>query len=65
MCKNKFVLFSIVYFELFIENLRCASAILCTPDPLTLQSQQSGGMGLISSRAPPLERHGKGSQTFN
>ena len=32
-------------------------------NPQTLQSEQSDGMGSIPGRAPPLERHGKGSQT--
>ena len=31
-------------------------------NPLALQSEQSGGMGLIPGRAPPLECHDKGSQ---
>ena len=30
-------------------------------NPLTLQSEQSGGVGLIPDRAPPLERHDKES----
>ena len=29
--------------------------------PLTLQLEQSGGVGSSPSRAPPLERHDKGS----
>ena len=32
-------------------------------NPLTLQPEQSGGVGLIPGRAPPLERHDKGWQT--
>ena len=32
-------------------------------NPLTLQSVQSGAVGLIPGRAPPLEHHDKGSQT--
>ena len=31
-------------------------------DPLTLQSEQSGGVGSILKRAPPLERHDKESR---
>ena len=36
-------------------------AQLCSP--LTLQPEQSGGVGLKAGRAPPLERHDKGSRT--
>ena len=32
-------------------------------NPLTLQPELSGGAGSIPSRAPPLERHDKGSRT--
>ena len=32
-------------------------------NPLTLQPEQSGGVGSNSGRAPPLERHDKGSWT--
>ena len=32
-------------------------------DPLTLQSAQSGGVGSIPGRAPPLQRHDKASRT--
>ena len=32
-------------------------------NPLTLQSKQSGGVGLIPGRTPPLERHDKGLPT--
>ena len=32
-------------------------------NPLTLQSEQSGGVASIPGRAPPLERHDKGSRT--
>ena len=32
--------------------------------PPTLQPEQSGGVGWNPSRAPPLERHGKGSWTL-
>ena len=32
-------------------------------DPLTLQPEQSGGVGSSPGRAPPLERHDKGSRT--
>ena len=32
-------------------------------NPLTLQSEQSGGVGLIPNRMPPLERYDKGSRT--
>ena len=31
--------------------------------PLTLQPEQSGGVGSIPGRAPLLERHDKGSHT--
>ena len=31
--------------------------------PLTLQPEQSGGVGLNPGRAPPLERHNKGLRT--
>ena len=31
-------------------------------NPLTLQPEQSGGVGSIRGRAPPLERHDKGSR---
>ena len=30
---------------------------------LTLKSEQSGGVGSSPGRAPPFERHGKGSRT--
>ena len=30
-------------------------------NPLTLRPEQSGGVGLNPGRAPPLERHDKGS----
>ena len=30
-------------------------------NPLTLQPEQSGGVGSSPGRAPPLERHDKGS----
>ena len=32
-------------------------------NPLTLQAEQSGGEGSDPDRAPPLERHDKGSRT--
>ena len=32
-------------------------------NPLTLQPEQSGGVGSISGRTPPLERHDKGLRT--
>ena len=32
-------------------------------NPLTLQPEQSGGEDSISGRAPPLERHDKGTRT--
>ena len=32
-------------------------------NPLTLQPEQSGGVGSNPGRAPPLERHDKGSRT--
>ena len=32
-------------------------------NPLTLQPEQSGGVGSSPGRAPPLERHDKGSRT--
>ena len=32
-------------------------------NPLTLQPEQSGGVDLRRGRAPPLERHDKGSRT--
>ena len=32
-------------------------------NPLTLESEQSGGVRLIPRRALPLERHNKGLQT--
>ena len=31
-------------------------------NPLTLQPEQSGGVGSNPGRAPPLERHDKGSR---
>ena len=31
-------------------------------NPLTLQSEQSGGVGSNPGRAPPLERHDNGSR---
>ena len=43
---------------LFIEGV---VEQLC--NPLTLQSEQSGGVGSIPCRAPPLERHDKGPRT--
>ena len=32
-------------------------------NPLTLQPEQSGGVGSIPGRTPPHERHDKGSRT--
>ena len=32
-------------------------------NPLTLQPEQSGGVGSSPGRVPPLERHDKGSRT--
>ena len=32
-------------------------------NPLTLQPEQSGGVGSSPGRAPPLERHDKGLRT--
>ena len=32
-------------------------------NPLTLQSEQSGGVGSLPGRTPPLERHDKGLRT--
>ena len=32
-------------------------------NPLTLQPEQSGGVGSNPRRAPPLERHDEGSRT--
>ena len=32
-------------------------------NPLTLQPEQSAGVGSSPGRAPPLERHDKGSRT--
>ena len=32
-------------------------------NPLTLKLEQSGGVGSIPGKTPPLERHDKGSRT--
>ena len=32
-------------------------------NPVTLQLEQSGGVGSIPSKTPPFERHEKGSRT--
>ena len=44
-----------------IEDFEGVVAPWC--NPLTLQPEQSGGVGSSPSRAPPLERHDKGSRT--
>ena len=43
----------------------CAHEGVVVPwcNPLTLQPEQSGGVGSIPCRAPPLECHDKGSRT--
>ena len=41
--------------------LACVVAPWC--NPLTLQPEQSGGVGSSPGRTPPLERHDKGSRT--
>ena len=44
-----------------LEALKGDVAQWCNPlTPLTLQPELSGGMGSISDRTPPLERHDKG-----
>ena len=46
---------------MFIERFEGVVAQWC--NPLTLQPEQSGGVGSKPGRAPPLERHDKGSRT--
>ena len=52
------MLFSVSLNFLFIE-------VVVAPwcNPLTLQPEQSGGVGSNPGRAPPLDRHDKGLQT--
>ena len=47
--------------ENFLDSLEGVVGPWC--NPLTLQQEQAGGMGWSPDRAPPLERHDKGSQT--
>ena len=47
--------------KLFSSNYEGVVAPWC--NPLTLQPEQSGGVGSSPGRAPPLERHDKGSRT--
>ena len=43
--------------------LRIEGVVAQWCNPLTLQLEQSGGVGSIPGRTPPLERHDKGSRT--
>ena len=49
------------FLELCKEDLEGVVAQWC--NPLTLQPEQSGGVGSSPGRAPLLERHDKGSRT--
>ena len=45
------------------KSLEGVVAPWCSPLTLQLQPEQSGGVGLIPGRTPPLERHDKGLLT--
>ena len=45
------------------QNAKQQSPVKVLCNPLALQPEQSGGVGLKPGRAPPLERHDKGSWT--
>ena len=47
-----------------VEKVYCKFEGVVAPwcNPLILQPEQSGGVGSSPGRAPPLERHDKGSQ---
>ena len=57
-CDEK-ILYFIVHTESFYQ-LEVVVAQWC--NPLTLKSEQLGGVGSIHGRTPPLERHDKGSR---
>ena len=46
-----------------IINLLFEGVVALWCNPLTSQPEQSGGVGFIPGRTPPLECHDKGSQT--
>ena len=45
-----------------IGQMYCEGVVAPWCNPVTLQPEQSGGVGLSLGRAPPLERHDKGSR---
>ena len=49
--------------EWFSNTCRIEGVVAPWCNPLTLQPEQSGGVGSSPGRAPPLERHDKGSRT--
>ena len=54
-------LFEISFNKIFVVYIERVVAQWC--NPLTLQSEQSGGVGSIPGRAQPLECHDRGSRT--
>ena len=58
--ENSFASFIVVAVE-GVEGVEGVVAPWC--NPLTLQPEQSGGVGSSPGRTPPLERHDKGSRT--
>ena len=52
------IFFSLKVLEIFFQDV-----VAPWYNPLTLQPEQSGEVGSNPGRAPPLERHGKGSRT--
>ena len=49
--------------KLFASNRPLEGVVAPWCNPLTLQPEQSGGVGSSPGRAPSLERHDKGSRT--
>ena len=49
--------------QYFLNNFECEDVVAEWCNPMTLQSEQSGGVGSIPGRAPTLERRDKGLRT--
>ena len=46
--------------EFLVSSCKFEGVVAQWCNPLTLQSEQSGGVGSIPGGTPPLERHDKG-----
>ena len=50
-------------FRVYFITIKAEGVVAPWFNPLTLQPEQSGGVGSSPGRVPPLERHDKGSRT--